>query len=160
MDQTAESLNHRELVTNGLIEVFSTMLSMDAKPTDDTVPPDLGERVTGSIGIVGEKVVGTTYIHFEDQLAKEAAAGMMGMEIEELEGDSDVNDVVGELCNMVAGGLKSTLSDHGASCALSPPSIIRGAAFRIEGLDGFRQEVVCFECQSRKLVLELHIKFS
>ena len=47
-------------------------------------------------------------------------------------GDPEVNDVIGELCNMIGGTLKSNLCDAGFSCQLSLPAVLRGADLQIE----------------------------
>lgn len=159
MSDAAQTLNIRQTAIETLVEVFSTMLSLEAKPNDDVAVPDWGERVTGCVGLAGETVTGTIYVHLSDTLAKQAAAAMLGMTVEELGSDSDVNDVVGELCNMVAGNLKSALCNAGARCAISPPCVIRGKSFMIETSAEMRKEIICFECCDQKLVVEIQTKF-
>jgi len=58
--------------------------------------------------------------------------------VDDIGSDEEVNDVIGEVCNMVGGDLKSRLCDAGFTSSLSIPSITYGESFRIqpEGWDG------------------------
>lgn len=160
MNPPALSLDIRQFVTNALCSVFDTMLSLKLAPAPDgSSQIQSPERITGSVGFVGEKVTGAVYVHLPGALARLAAASMIGIGPEEVEGDEVVNDAVGEMCNMVAGGLKSNLCDAGAPCAVSTPAIIRGSSFQIEALPEVRREVLSFDCQQQRLILEVHIKF-
>jgi CheY-specific phosphatase CheX len=58
---------------------------------------------------------------------------MLGMPVEEL-GAAEVNDVVGELSNMIGGNFKSRLNDAGFSCSLSVPTVVRGDHLQIDPL--------------------------
>jgi chemotaxis protein CheX len=57
-----------------------------------------------------------------------------------------VEDAIGELCNMVAGGWKSKLEGEQAACLISPPTI---TGLGPEGLTEAREKRVsrfyCFE---------------
>jgi len=46
---------------------------------------------------------------------------MLGLPPDEITGETEVNDVVGEATNMLTGGLKSWLCDAGSDCAVSTP---------------------------------------
>ncbi len=85
---------------------------------------------------------------------------MLGLPPEETLGDNDVNDVIGECTNMLAGGLKSALCDKGYECAVSTPAIIRGTSFNIESLPDVRHELMVFECDGARFAVEVHIKFN
>ena len=70
---------------------------------------------------------------------------------------SEVNDVVGEVTNMLTGGLKSWLCDNGHPCAVSTPAIIRGA-YEIEPLPEVKREFLVFTCSGVQILVEVHIK--
>jgi CheY-specific phosphatase CheX len=158
MSRPDQSFNVTGCVSDTFIQVFETMLSMKAEPAPDRILPHHQDRITGSVGFGGEKVTGAAYIHLCGATATRAASAMLGMTVEEL-GESEINDVVGELCNMITGGLKSGLCDAGLSCAMSTPAIIRGSSFQIESMPGVRREVMLFDCQDNRIVVEVHIKF-
>jgi len=44
----------------------------------------------------------------------------------------EVKDVIGEVCNMVAGSLISSLGDSGFNCRISPPTFTLGSDFELE----------------------------
>ena len=160
MTSTAPNLNIHQCIADHLGTVFDTMLSMTLTPASDPVPPHPAERVTGTIGFGGETVTGSLYLHLSAEFARQVTTAMLGMTPEEVPGHQEVNDVVGELSNMVAGHLKSALCDAGATCAVSAPGIIRGTAFEIETLPDVTQELIAFDCQHQRVVVELHIKFN
>jgi len=85
---------------------------------------------------------------------------MLGMTIEELDDDNTINDVIGEVSNMLTGGLKSWICDTGSDCAMSTPAIIRGAGFSIEALPDVARESLVFECGDDRIVVEIHMKLN
>lgn len=159
MSEIARTVDIPRLAGDAIVSVFQTMLSLPLETVDGSPPVTFPEHVSGSVGFGGEQVIGAVYIHFSAEFARQVAAGMLGLGPEEI-GDSEVNDVVGEMCNMVAGGLKSTLCDAGAVCAVSTPAIIRGTSFAIETVPDVRQERLVFDCQGNRIIVEVHIKFN
>jgi len=142
------------------VDVFETMLSMKATHLPTAPPPEFAERTTGSVGFGGDTVTGAVYLHLSADFANQIAAAMLGLPPEESLGEAEVNDVIGECTNMLAGGLKSALCDKGHECAVSTPAIIRGTSFVIESLPVVRHELMIFECDGARFTVEVHIKFS
>ena len=143
-----------------LVEVFSTMLSMTATPLPQAEIPHHEERVTGSVGFAGESVHGVVYLHLSAEFARKAAAAMLGLPLEEVTADEDINDVIGEVTNMLTGGLKSALCDAGTPCAVSTPAIIRGRSFEIEPGPGLERIWLLFDCETDRAAVEVHIRFN
>jgi chemotaxis protein CheX len=160
MNQPIEADAVREFLVRHLAEVFSTMLSLPAVPLAAMPAGDANEHISGSVGFAGETVTGAVYLHLPAPLATHITAAMLGLPAEETPGDSDVNDVVGEVTNMLAGGLKSWLCDAGAACALTTPAIIRGRSFHILASEGVSRIKFAFESGPQQGVVEAHIKFS
>jgi chemotaxis protein CheX len=158
--KTAPSLDIRHFLNGHLVDVFETMLSMKATPVPDGPPPEFSERTTGSVGFAGDTVSGAVYLHLSAPFANQIAATMLGLPPEESLSETEVNDVVGECTNMLAGGLKSAFCDKGHECAVSTPGIIRGTAFNIESLPGVRQELMIFDCNGSRFAVEVHVKFT
>lgn len=158
--QTAPSLDIRHFLNGHLMDVFQTMLSLTATPLPEGPPPNFAERTTGSVGFAGDSVTGAVYLHLSAEFADQIAATMLGMSPEEKPGETDVNDVIGECTNMLAGGLKSALCDKGHECAVSTPAIIRGTSFVIESLPDVRQELLVFDGNGSRFAVEVHIKFN
>lgn len=137
--------------------VFSTMASLlvELHPGGSTKP--VIDRVSGTIGIAGDVVIGAVYVHLPEALARLITNALLGNPPGEPVSDGDLNDVVGELTNMIGGGFKSALCDVGRPCAMSTPSIIRGA-YAIEVPQDLRVEVSHFNCQGHEFAVEVHIK--
>jgi len=159
MNEQAQSLDVRHLISEHVAEVFKTMLSLELAPVSGNAMPKFGERVTGSVGFGGESVTGAVYLHMSAALAKELASAMLGLSADELS-DHESNDVVGEITNMLTGQLKSCLCDAGATCAVSTPTIIRGESYEIEQLPEVKRELLLFHCGANAMAVEIHIKFN
>jgi CheY-specific phosphatase CheX len=164
MKTTTETIKAEQLgqfMSRHFVDVFSTMLALEAVLSTKSVPQHgTVERVTGSVGFAGENVTGAIYVHFSETLAKRATAAMLGIPAESISGHADVNDVIGEVANMLTGGLKSWLCDAGAPCAMSTPAIIRGTSFEIEVAPDVDQQNVVFECGGELVVVEIHVKLN
>ena len=156
----ASSFDVRESVAETLRSVFDTMLAMKVESVAADPPPHFADRVTGSVGFAGESVTGAVYLHLSSVFARQVAAAMLGTTPDQVGGDGEVNDVVGEVCNMLAGALKSRLCDDGVPCAISTPCIIRGTSFQIQALPEVRLERLAWICQDQRIAAEIHIKFS
>lgn len=160
MSQSIDASAIQEFLVRHLAEVFSTMLSLPALPVTETVPGSALECMSGSVGFAGKTATGAVYLHVPASFAMHITSAMLGLPPEEVPGDADVNDVMGEITNMLAGGLKSWLCDAGVACALSTPAIIRGTSFRIFASQGVSQIQFPFASDAHRGLLEVHFKFS
>ena len=138
------ALDIKAQVSEAVIDVFDTMLSARLEPTD-TIPSESLEdlRNVGSVSFAGD-ATGMVSIHVGNNFTRELAAEMLGMEVEELEGDEEIKDMLGEVGNIVGGNLKSAFTDAGLSCALSTPSFTTGTDFKIESLNMEKYERFAF----------------
>jgi flagellar motor switch protein FliN len=140
--------------------VFDTMLSLKLEPMEAVASGSLtGIRDVSSVCFAGD-ATGIVSVHVPEDLARIMAAKMLGMEPEEIEGHAEIEDLLGELGNIVGGNLKSALTDAGLRCALSTPSFTTGSDFMIESLNLERYERYAFQCQGRAVFLEMGIKIS
>ena len=160
MNQTVELPAVSEFMKRHLVEVFETMVTTKAELQLNAPPPHHAERVTGSVGFAGENVTGAVYLHLSAAFANQATGAMLGLGPTDPVGETEVNDVVGEMTNMLTGGLKSWLCDMGLPCAVSTPAIIRGASFEIEAMPDVKRERLVFKCNEESVVAEIHIKIS
>ena len=145
------------LIHDGVPVVFQTMLSADAAPVAlaDVKPTD-EEVVVGAVGFIGD-ANGMVHLHLTVALARTLASKMLGLPAPELD-DEMVNDVVGELSNMVVGSVKSQLCDAGAPCKLTIPSIVRGKCLNIEMVSSAERRVLCFACGADRFIVEILMK--
>jgi CheY-specific phosphatase CheX len=149
-----------QLIGSCVTDVFGTMLSMDvhpASPSDPADPPSEA-HVASAVGFSGV-ITGVVYIYTSSSFARRCAGSMLGLTDAEIDGDEMVNDVMGEIANMVVGNLKSGLCDRGLTCVLTIPSIVRGK-FSIEPISSSERKVFHFTCESRPLLVEVMIKHS
>jgi CheY-specific phosphatase CheX len=149
------------LVSKSVKNVFQTMLSMEVGLE---VPPNLksiraAEHIVGSVGLAG-RVMGNVNLFVSRQFAREMTAAMLGMALEDIGSDEEVNDVIREVCNMVGGDLKSKLCDAGLTCCLSIPSITFGGNFKIEFKGWERHERLGFRNSHHSALFEVYLKSS
>jgi len=137
----------RSRLADSVIDIFDTMLSLEVTLVEEKPADANAARISGNIGFAGD-VLGMLRFEVTDEFSQIMAAEMLGMEVEELEGDDEVKDVILELCNMMAGNLKSAFNDHGLPCVISTPSLTTGSDFNIEILNMARYERLLFECSA------------
>jgi len=161
MNKTLSPSDIREYVSKHLGDVFDTMLSLKAIPAPDfDLRQFSGERVSGSVGLAGNTVTGSVYLHVSASFALQVTAAMLGLAPEEITGHTEVNDVVAEITNMLGGGLKSWLCDAGATCALTTPAVIRGAAYAISAKPDVELILIGFACPNSRGLVEIHLKIT
>lgn len=145
-------------VAESVTDVFDTMFSLSLEPAESVTADSLeGIRSVGAVSLAGD-VTGMISIHVSDTLAREMAAEMLGMGVEEIEGDEEIRDMLGEVGNIVGGSLKSSFTDAGLTCVLSTPSYTTGKDFKIETLNMAKYERFAFKCDDHFIFVELGIK--
>lgn len=145
-------------ITESVKELFETMLSMDVELSDSEELILFEEgKITGSLSFAG-KLMGGIYISVSNDFSRIMTANMLGMEIDEIEGENEINDVILEICNIVGGNLKSKFNDSDMSCAISTPSITTGHDFGIESINMERYENYTFISQGYNILIEIALK--
>lgn len=122
---------HIEAVTKATTDLFSTMMSLELSAGETlTCRGDITDEIviTGLIGLAGA-YKGTLAVHFTQAMALKSISAMLGMECEEL--SDDMRDAIGEVANIIAGGLKTELSARGITFDLSLPTIIAGNNYSV-----------------------------
>lgn len=151
------SLNLKGIVSKAIVEVCKTMLSMEVTVEDSQAgdAPE-NERIVGTVSFAGN-VSGSCHVHLPRVFAFSMAGAMMDMDPDELESE-EVEDAVGEICNMIGGTLKSQLVDGGLACALSIPSITAGSDFHIQSKGWLRKERLTFHHLQDRALVEVFLK--
>jgi chemotaxis protein CheX len=152
-------LDLRRIVTQSADSVFRTMLSIELAPGEAPEPVGAasGRHIVGMVGLAGA-VMGNVSLLVSREFAREMTAAMLGVEAGDIDDEEAVNDVIGEVCNMVGGDLKSRLCDAGLGCSLSIPSITCGDSFRIETKGWDRHERICLRNSHHAALLEVFVK--
>jgi len=158
--EKVNALDIKTRVSEAVIDVFETMLSTHLESTD-SIPSESLENIrhVGSVSFAGQ-ATGMVSIHVGDMFSRQLAAKMLGMEVEELEGNEEVTDMLGEMGNIVGGNLKSAFTDAGLACALSTPSFTTGTDFRIESLNMEKYERFAFRSDDNIVFVEMGVKIS
>ena len=147
-------LSVEKYITDAALEVFATMIFIDISPgavlsdKDDAVDSNL----TSMIGLAGE-LRGVLAVHCSEKAAKGITGAMLGMEIEEM--DEDVKDAIGEITNMVAGGLKTAWASDGIDVELAIPTTVIGKSIRTSGLAGGTRFIIPFNTPAGDFGIEL-----
>ena len=154
------SLDLKEFTTSAVSDVFDTMLSMGVECVEGNQPDYRnGSHIVGTVSFAGV-VMGNLNLHVGEEFARQMAASMLDMETDEIDGDEEIHDVIGEICNMICGNLKSRFCDSGLTCELSIPSITTGQAFTIESKGWARSERYGFRNQQHIALVEIFMKLA
>jgi len=126
------STQNRDHADEAVVEVFSMMLGFEIGPVPDTDsgqhPGEPNDR-TAIVGFSGS-MRGTCEVRMTSLAARSIASAMLGGTPVE-EGDDAIDDAIGELCNMLAGGWKNRVPTLSSDCSLSPPTVISGADYKV-----------------------------
>lgn len=138
-------------------EVFSTMVMLDAE--DDFPLREPVNRfkcsITGMVGFAGI-YSGVISIHCPVSLALKITSNMLGMECDEV--NEDLNDAVGEIANMLGGGVKQVLSKGGLDVKLSIPTVISGEDYTVNSLSAIDCVVIPFRIADDRFLVGLTLK--
>ena len=75
------------------------------------------------------------------------------MELEEI--DADVKDALGEIANMLAGGIKERFSADDVSLELSIPTTVSGKSYTISAPKDSRRIVIPFNIEQGPFFIEI-----
>ena len=147
---------------NPFIEaVFNTMKTMLGVKPERLTPvikdnPLTQGDVSGIIGFASKNVSGAVALSFPTDTALKVYQLMMGEPVSQI--NSDVQDVVGELANIVAGGAKKLFSDAGFSFHISIPTIVVGRNHIITHKLDVPVVIVPFKLGSSPFSMEITMK--
>ncbi|NNF97808.1 MAG: chemotaxis protein CheX, partial [Desulfobacteraceae bacterium] len=156
--EKVNSVDVATTIINSVIDVFYTMLSMEVERLEE-LPAGFRaqQHIVGSVSFAGD-LDGLFNLQVNEDFAQVMTASMLGMEIEEIEGDEEVHDVLREMSNIIGGTLKSSFVDVGLTCQLTIPSITIGKDFRIESLKINKMEQFVFKYEDWLIIVEAGIK--
>jgi len=145
---------HDNIITNTK-DVFSSMLGMEVTPQE---PVAAGmthlKSISGIIGLAGS-VKGMLAVHAPEKTALAITSGFLGMAVEEI--NEDVQDAIGELANMLAGGVKLTLTENSSEIKLSVPSVIFGDTYNVSAPAKAMAFIIPFTIEGGLFYVEFHL---
>jgi chemotaxis protein CheX len=122
-----DTCNWEELLFQGTQEVFEMMIGIPLRRCDGGNTQGTG-KLTAVIGLAGP-ITGVFAIRCDEKAAIGIACGMLGMDANEAR--NEMEDAVGELCNMVVGNFKCKLGRLGEESVLSIPTVIHGRDYQV-----------------------------
>ncbi|HAV62673.1 MAG TPA: hypothetical protein DCY13_09935 [Verrucomicrobiales bacterium] len=120
-------------IQQAVIDVFDTMLNLRLELIEDAgeaAPRTTISGVVGSVGMAG-RINGTVYMSYPGQLACDIVSRMIGEPAADVE-QPEVSDAIGELANMVAGGMKRRTAELGYQGLLVPPVVMHGDSICVD----------------------------
>lgn len=124
-----DQISMSETLLDAAKEVFETMIFMSITEKEDQEAAIVGNAYLGTISFKGD-IAGCLGVTFEEAAAKAVAANMLCLEPDEAVSEADLADAVGEVANMVMGGVKSRLLGEIGSIELSIPTVISGRTLK------------------------------
>jgi CheY-specific phosphatase CheX len=140
-------------LVRGVVKTFKTMLDMSLEVLPVSAPFQ-DEHLVGEVDFSG-KAMGKVQIRLLPASIPMIGSRLLGLAEEDMQDPAICADVIGELCNMVAGNFKSNLCDAGLSCTLHPPKITKTKDFRLETIEGGNSERHPFRSKEIALFVDL-----
>ncbi len=140
-------------------EVFNSMIFL-AISTDGCMTEgqeSIFSHFSAMIGLSGD-LMAMISIHCDAYIAMDIAGAMLEMEFEEV--DDDVKDAMGEVANMIAGGLKSRLLDDGIDVTLAIPTTVVGKGYSISSPKRSNRIVIPFDLVQGRFFVDIKYTMS
>jgi chemotaxis protein CheX len=113
------TINCEAEINQFVTDIWSTFLSMKVSPTDKQFKPKGKDNtLAGCVQITGGWH-GTVTFYASREIGKKVAATMYGLDETEVN-KQQIQDVIGEITNILAGNIKSLLP---SPCSISLPSV-------------------------------------
>ena len=138
-----------------LLNVMQTMSQTVLIPGKPKKKSDnhAGGDISGMIGMVGDNIQGSMSISLDEGLVLEIMHKMLGEKPDSI--DSDVQDMVGEITNMICGGAKNELGQKGYDFGMATPVVVSGKNHTINHQVDGKKMVMPFSHKSGILYLEM-----
>jgi chemotaxis protein CheX len=135
-------------------EIFSTMVFMDVSASTPLSEGKqaIGCHISAMIGLTGD-FSAMLNIHCPETVGLSIAGAMLGMELKEV--DADVKDALGEIANMVAGGLKERFATEDINLELAIPTTISGKSYTIASPTKSNRVIIPFNVESGQFFTEV-----
>lgn len=138
-----------------LLHVLQTMACTKLVPGKLSKKNDdyAGGDISGLIIMVGDNIQGSMSISFEEGLVLEVMHKMLNEKPHSI--DSEVQDLVGEITNMICGVAKNELAQKGYDFGMAIPMVVSGKNHEINHQVDGEKLMMPFFHQSGNLYLEM-----
>jgi CheY-specific phosphatase CheX len=145
----------KPFIDDTVITVFDTMLAMELAPSScGAFFKTSEEQVIGMVGLAGA-LKAVVCLRVPKSFSEHLTCAMTGASPDEPQSEADINDVIGELANIIAGKLKSCFRTN-APCSLSLPTIVRGGHLDLESIKGTDRHSFTFLRDGEPVVVEFY----
>ncbi|MEZ4599477.1 MAG: chemotaxis protein CheX [Syntrophotaleaceae bacterium] len=148
-------MDYKEIICQAVEEIFSAMIFMDIAPKDGSVDAVEDQMLSGMVGFAGD-LKGTVLLHLPEPVALAITNAFLELDLDEI--NSEVKDAIGELANMVAGGIKYLLPEGSQNIQLSIPSVISGRKYSCGSPGSHDRVLVGFETPAGAFEAELVVR--
>lgn len=111
--------------------------------------------VSGIIGLTGA-ASGSMALSFSEKAIVQIVSNMLGEEIVEI--NSDINDAVGEITNMISGSARKKLESIGLSITAAIPTVVAGKNHSIRHVLGGPSIIIPFQIEAGSFVIDVCIR--
>ncbi|SHI98642.1 chemotaxis protein CheX [Malonomonas rubra DSM 5091] len=135
-------------------EVFNTMIFMEVS-TEGCMSEgkeSIFSHFSAMIGLSGD-LMAMISIHCDAYIAMDIAGAMLCTEFDDV--DDDVKDAMGEVANMLAGGMKSRLLDDNIDTTLAIPTTVMGKGYSISSPKRGNRVVVPFDLTQGRFFVDM-----
>jgi CheY-specific phosphatase CheX len=116
-------------LTRAVLNAFEMFLTPLKPSVLETLQPLVGEHVLATVRFSG-KGTGLVQLRLAPTEAQSIACAAIGVATTNLTSPEEIDDVIGELANIVGGNLESNLCDAGIACKLTAPLVNRVTSFQ------------------------------
>jgi chemotaxis protein CheX len=157
VERSKKSLPFAQIITSTTEDIFASMIFLELTSGEPLTEgkTDLGCFVTAMIGLSGDfnAILG---IHCPAKVGTAIGGAMLGIELEEV--DDDIKDALGEIANMLAGGLKEAFTLQQVNLMLAIPTTISGSSYKISAPAGGERILIPFDVAAGRFYID--IKYS
>ena len=134
-------------------EIFNTMIFLEIAAGEPLTQEErVPSHVSAMIGLSGD-FSGMLSIHCPDLVGPAIAGAMLGMDLEEV--DADVKDALGEISNMLAGGIKEAFAAEKIALEIAIPTAISGKSYTISSPTGSNRVIIPFSTEQGRFFVEM-----
>jgi chemotaxis protein CheX len=144
-----------DLIIRSVTQVFETMVNLRPAVVSktDEIGPFPVDGVAGTVGFAGG-LSGHLYLVASEPAAFRIAANMLGTDAV---APADLKDVIGEITNMLTGGLKNQLDRGGIALKLTVPTFLRATATTISDKGASIGTHLKFSAEGSTVVFDVHV---
>jgi CheY-specific phosphatase CheX len=147
-----------------LRHVLSSLLSFRATeetPVQDTAEAQDESLILATVALIGDHGSGAVRLQIPEAFARLALGVLVGAEDTDSLTRAQIDDLCGELGNMIAGRVAADLAGEGHSFTLGTPEVVRGAGWllKTDHTTHHASGATVWLCQGHRLLMDVRCPF-